>query len=242
MRLFSSHVDDRLSEYIDGRLAPGDVARLESHVATCPECTAQLAGMRRAIAALRSLPEVDAPRSFAINEAMVRPVSTYRPPRWQAIAAPAAGMAVVFVLLLGGDLATSIDSEDDEDVVEDAASEELLQMDALASEEAAGADLAPEEGEQDADRTFTEEQDETTEQPEEESAPLADEDGGATDDSETGETAPAPSPDEETIERLEDVDEDDDTFRLFVRVIEAGLAIGAVALGVLAFRRWRATR
>ena len=250
MRLFSKHVDHRLSEYLDRRLAPGEIARVEEHLADCAACREQLEGLRAAIAAIQTLPEVDVPRSFAVNEAMVRPIEASGTSRWQPYAAPAAGLAVVFVLLLGGDLATSIDSEDDADVAEDA-SQELLQMDELASEQAAGAERSEAEapaGEEesapaDADQSdgeFTEESTEE-EQTEEELVPLADEDGDDSTTSEADDSAPA-TPDPETIEQLENVDEDDDDFRLFVRLIEAALAAGALLLGFLAFRRWRASR
>ena len=251
MRLFNPHVDNRLSEYLDGRLSATEAARIEEHVAHCADCAADLDGIRKTIATLQTLPEVEAPRSFAINEAMVRPVNTYRPARWQAYAAPAAGMAVVFVLLLGGDLATSIDGNDDEDVAEEA-SQELIQMDELATEQGAaaegatepqepavGEDSAPDD-EQDADRTFTEESEEEADQ--EEAAPLANEGADDSTTSEAEESAPAATPDPETIEQLGDVDDDDDTFRLFVRVIEALLAVGAFVLAALAVRRWLATR
>jgi hypothetical protein len=244
VRLFNKHVDNRLSEYLDGRLSAAEVARLEAHAAVCPACAVELDGIRKTIATLQTLQEVEAPRSFALNEAMVGAVSTHRPARWQAYAAPAAGMAVVFVLLLGGDLATSIDSDDDEDVAEEA-SQELLQMDELASEQSGGAERSTEAeapvGEEDAAPAdeggeFSEE---SAEPEEEDASPLGDEDGEDATSSGADESAPAATPDSETIEQLEDVDEDDDTFRLFVRIIEALLAVGAFALGVIAFRRWR---
>ena len=252
MRLFNPHVNDRLSEYLDGRLAAAEAARVEAHLAGCPVCADELDGIRKTIVTLQTLPEVEPPRSFAINEAMVRPVSSYRPPRWQAYAAPAAGMAVVSVLLLGGDLATSLDSDDDEDVAEEA-SQELIQMDELASEQG-GADRTTEAeqapaGEQDSaptdegegDGEFTEEAAEEEEATaEEELVPLAEEDADDATGPEEGESAPAATPDPDTIEQLGDVDDDDDTFRLFVRVVEALLAVGAFALAVMAFRRWRA--
>jgi anti-sigma factor RsiW len=239
MKLFNRHVDERLSEYIDGRLAPAEAVRFEAHVADCADCADELSGMRRAISALKTLPEVDVPRSFAINEAMIQPVvAAYRAPRWQAFAAPAAGMAVIFFLLLGGDVATSIDSEDDEDVVEDAASEQLLQTDALATEQDTAGSEAPAEGADDSGLTGEQRAEEDAEEEFDEASPLADPDGAT--DADDGDSAPLPSPDEETIERLQDVDEDDDDFRFFVRLIEGLLALGALALGFLAFRRWRA--
>jgi len=54
---------DRLSEYVDGELATGERAALETHLATCADCRATLEELRRVVARARSLddraPHVD---------------------------------------------------------------------------------------------------------------------------------------------------------------------------------------
>jgi anti-sigma factor RsiW len=44
-----------LSEYIDGELAPEEVARVEEHVGICPHCRRVLATLRRTLKGLMSL-------------------------------------------------------------------------------------------------------------------------------------------------------------------------------------------
>lgn len=46
---------DRLSEYLDDELPPGERASLEGHLAQCDECTAALADLRRVVARARAL-------------------------------------------------------------------------------------------------------------------------------------------------------------------------------------------
>ena len=46
---------DRLSEYLDGELGAAERAALEGHLATCAECGATLAELRRVVARARAL-------------------------------------------------------------------------------------------------------------------------------------------------------------------------------------------
>lgn len=46
---------DRLSEYLDGALAPAERVALEAHLADCAACTATLAELRRVVARARAL-------------------------------------------------------------------------------------------------------------------------------------------------------------------------------------------
>jgi anti-sigma factor RsiW len=46
---------DRLSEYLDDELPPGERAALEGHLAQCAECSAALADLRRVVARARAL-------------------------------------------------------------------------------------------------------------------------------------------------------------------------------------------
>ncbi len=61
--------NDRLSEYIDGELTPGERVALEAHLATCRDCAATLADLRavvdRAAALTPRAPESDLWRGVA---------------------------------------------------------------------------------------------------------------------------------------------------------------------------------
>jgi anti-sigma factor RsiW len=61
---------DRMSEYLDGELAPGGRSRMERHAHDCPECERLLAGLRAVVQGLGRLPaptgRVDAARIAAL--------------------------------------------------------------------------------------------------------------------------------------------------------------------------------
>ena len=100
---------ERLSAHLDGELPPEDAAALQAHLESCDSCREELAAIRLASAALAELPDVEAPRSFALTpEHVARPAV---PP--QAVrsvnsglrltgGALAAALAVLLVLDLGG--------------------------------------------------------------------------------------------------------------------------------------------
>lgn len=60
-RLTCREVVELLSDYLEGGLDPFERARVEEHLATCPECTAYLAQLRATIVALGRLREADVP-------------------------------------------------------------------------------------------------------------------------------------------------------------------------------------
>src|SRR5688500_2799827 len=49
--------NDRLSEYLDGELEPPDRAALETHLAGCEACRADLADLRAVVSRARSVPD-----------------------------------------------------------------------------------------------------------------------------------------------------------------------------------------
>ena len=65
-----------MEDYLDGRLAPRDLARLEQHLAACPQCSEYLAQMRATIDALGHAQ----PESLS-DDAMDELVALYR--RWR---------------------------------------------------------------------------------------------------------------------------------------------------------------
>jgi anti-sigma factor RsiW len=52
-------IQDHLSPYLDGELAPAERAEVDAHLAACPECDDLLVRLRTALAAFSSFPEVD---------------------------------------------------------------------------------------------------------------------------------------------------------------------------------------
>lgn len=62
------HLDlDGLNAYLDGALPPRDQTAAAAHVATCPDCRAELAELRATVALLRGLPQYAPRRSFRLG-------------------------------------------------------------------------------------------------------------------------------------------------------------------------------
>jgi anti-sigma factor RsiW len=66
-----------MTDYLDGRLEPGDRERLERHLADCPHCSEYLAQLRVTVDALGSV----GPDQLS-DDALDELVSLYR--RWRA--------------------------------------------------------------------------------------------------------------------------------------------------------------
>ncbi len=97
-------VQDRLSLYLDGRLDPGEQARVEAHLRACTPCARSWETLRWTVQALRALPPVRAPRSFAIRPEQVARVP--QPVGWPRRVAWA--VAAAFILVLSLDLILSM--------------------------------------------------------------------------------------------------------------------------------------
>ena len=100
---------DQLSAYIDGELEAAAAERLEAHLAACEGCRLELGQLRATAAALRDLPEAEAPRSFTLSPERAagrRPLTRATAPLALGMRLAAAGVAValaaVFVVDLGG--------------------------------------------------------------------------------------------------------------------------------------------
>ncbi|HEX5478482.1 MAG TPA: zf-HC2 domain-containing protein, partial [Dehalococcoidia bacterium] len=93
----------RLSEYVDGALAPAQAEAVASHVVTCATCTQRLAELRALRTMLAELPETDAPRSFRLRPSDVAAVPRAAPRASFAarlMPAMSATAAAAFVVLL----------------------------------------------------------------------------------------------------------------------------------------------
>jgi len=60
----SKHVTELLSAYLDGELSQEERTRVESHLEHCAECQQELAGFRRTIRLVRSLPQLELPEDY----------------------------------------------------------------------------------------------------------------------------------------------------------------------------------
>lgn len=66
-------IEEMLSAYMDGELAPAQQARVEAHLAECESCAQNLYTLRQTASLLGQLSGVKAPRSFVIREEQVAP-------------------------------------------------------------------------------------------------------------------------------------------------------------------------
>jgi Putative zinc-finger len=105
---------DQLSPYLDGALSSTEIATLEAHLGTCEACRGELDELRATVAATRDLPQVDAPRSFALTPQMLegrRPAAagTSAPPLALGMRLASAGVAVFLAVVVIGDLSDAGD-------------------------------------------------------------------------------------------------------------------------------------
>lgn len=98
--------EDALLDYAEG--ASSDAARIEAHLASCARCRDSVAAARELRHALRSLGEVEPPRSFRLTPAMLERTPGRVPGRTYPVAQLAAALAaVVFAGLVVFDITTS---------------------------------------------------------------------------------------------------------------------------------------
>ena len=104
----------QLSAYLDGQVTAAEAERIRGHLDTCEECRAEVDSMRSTVDLLRSLPQLDVPRSFRLSEVPERTKGfRYQRPVLMALASG----AVVLVVVLVVDL-TSIGGPGDAEIVE----------------------------------------------------------------------------------------------------------------------------
>ncbi len=109
LSIFNRHPREELSAYLDGELIPLRIEAMRSHLASCQSCRAELQAMRDLKAGLATIPEIAAPRSFALTPEMAsRPLREREraavPVRAKAMAngmrLAGAGMTLALVLVL----------------------------------------------------------------------------------------------------------------------------------------------
>lgn len=59
-----THPTESISAYLDGELSAAERAQLVAHLSSCGRCTADLEGIQRVRAAVRSLPVVEVPEGL----------------------------------------------------------------------------------------------------------------------------------------------------------------------------------
>ena len=89
-----------LSAYVDGQVSASEASRVREHLAACAECRRELEALRATVSLLRSLPQVQPSRSFALAEAP-EPADRRWPVAWGARAAMSVAGLVLAALLLG---------------------------------------------------------------------------------------------------------------------------------------------
>jgi hypothetical protein len=107
------HPGEALSDLLDGRLSPDEAERIRAHLLVCPECAHELAAVRDARAALRSLPAVELPPQFLErlldDDDVVVPF--VRRPRVLGRAATAVAAGLILVVGVGGHPAPAVSAE-----------------------------------------------------------------------------------------------------------------------------------
>ena len=96
-------VEALLSTYLDGRASEAERILVERHLKSCADCTRSLASLRVIVAAVKEMPRVRAPRSFALPRSMARrpQTATWLYPLLRSATAIA---AFLFVLTAAGDI------------------------------------------------------------------------------------------------------------------------------------------
>lgn len=112
------HLDtDALSAYIDDRLQGDQMATATGHIATCADCSHELAELRATIALLNGLPQYRPRRSFTLGSDYAHPVRTSRLARLLPLFPALRAATVACLLLLVGvgtaDILTQIGEDSD---------------------------------------------------------------------------------------------------------------------------------
>src|SRR5436309_3041061 len=70
LSIFNRHPREEISAFLDGELIPLRIEAMQAHLASCQSCRTELEALRELKAGLATLPEIAAPRSFALTPQM----------------------------------------------------------------------------------------------------------------------------------------------------------------------------
>ena len=96
-------VEALLSAYLDGRATRAERALVERHLEACADCARNLMTLRATVAAAREMPQVHAPRSFALPRSMAKQPQA-APWMYPLLRAATAVAVFLFALTVTGDL------------------------------------------------------------------------------------------------------------------------------------------
>lgn len=119
MRLFGEGFGVRhcsaetVSSFLDGAMRDSEMRKVESHLASCFDCARQVEDMHAVVGALRTLPTVPAPRSFAVPVPARAFVAAPARPWWQpapveTFRAMAGAAAIALAVVFAGDISGAI--------------------------------------------------------------------------------------------------------------------------------------
>jgi hypothetical protein len=109
LSIFNRHPREELSAFLDGELIPLRIEAMRAHLASCQSCRTEVEALRELKAGLATMPEMAAPRSFALTPQMIaRPLRERERPavpvRARAMSngmrLAGAGMTLALVLVL----------------------------------------------------------------------------------------------------------------------------------------------
>jgi anti-sigma factor RsiW len=146
MFTFNRHtrLREMVSAYIDGKLTERERAVIETHLPQCESCRAEFEAMRATSEALRALPAVAAPRSFALTPDMVgtprRASAAQSPVLNTAMRVSAASLAVALAAVMiadrgGGGFSGDSDSAGSSRLSEAGGGEPILSADTIGERE-----------------------------------------------------------------------------------------------------------
>jgi len=105
----NEHVKKRLSEYIDGALRQRDRDLIETHLATCADCSAEYSSLKAIKAALEELPTKNMPKD--VEERLLSRLELGTPKRrpllFKLATSPLAAVAAVIVIVASASLFTA---------------------------------------------------------------------------------------------------------------------------------------
>ena len=94
-----------LSTYLDGRASQTERAMVERHLKSCADCERNLATLSATVVAVRDLPHVRAPRSFALPRSMAKQPRS-APWLYPLLRTATALATLLFVIAVAGDVYT----------------------------------------------------------------------------------------------------------------------------------------